>query len=239
MADLTASIDRLRSGFATLNDISATLNSNPEQIPPTGADVSVRSDHLAGFQSTDRTGAITLTLDEDAKLVDLSIRDNWTQKLDPSALCSTLLETYSAALSCVLLDRSRQQQRSMPEIAEDIDDGRPDVVPTLDEVIAECRASRHRNENERHRVQRLISPVEPAPPQEVAGQYGYVTLVVEAGIVTSARANIRALENAQTDYLRRDIKSAFDQAGLASHQADEARSGSDEEDESWQGIERG
>ncbi|SFO92861.1 hypothetical protein [Amycolatopsis rubida] len=250
MTDPVASANTLDAGLEALRDIGARLDRAPApQPPPTVAEpVLVGTGKARGFRAADRTGVVTITLDEDLKLVEATVLDHWKSRVEPAFLGEALTEAYLAALDAAVQERSERLASETPPAAAPASDADgPVVFPTLDEVVAAARASRERNENERLRQQRERGPAaEPEPPHEVSGSFGYLTLRVQGGAMLSASPNVSALANAGTANLQEDIEAAFGNAGLKSPHA-VSESGSvrrdksagrefDEEEDAWRGF---
>ncbi len=249
MTDPVASANTLDAGLEALRDISARLDRAPEpQALPTVAEpVLVGTGHARGFRASDRTGVVTITLDEDLRLVEATVLDHWKDRVEPAFLGEALTEAYLSALDAAVQARSERLASEPPPAAAPGDAHGPVVVPTLDEVVAAARASRERNENERLRQQReRASAAEPEGPREVRGSFGYLTLRVQGGAMISATPNASALDNAGTANIQEDIEAAFGNAGLKSPHA-VSESGSvrpdkaagrefDDEEDAWQGF---
>ncbi|MFD2465795.1 hypothetical protein [Amycolatopsis silviterrae] len=250
MTDPVASANTLDAGLEALREISARLDRAPvpEPAPTTAEPVLVGTGKSRGFRASDRTGVVTITLDEDLKLVEATVLDHWKARVEPASLGEALTEAYLAALDAAVRERSaRLASERPPAAAPAADPSGPAVFPTLDEVVAAARASRERNENERHRQQReRASAAEPELPREVSGSFGYLTLRVQSGAMISASPNVDALAHAGTENIREDIEAAFGNAGLKSPHA-VSDSGSvrpdksagrefDDEEDVWRGI---
>lgn len=251
MTDLAESMEKLAAAERTLHDAQAQLTRKPNPNPTETAaeSVAVGEHNAEGFRGSDHTGSITVTLDEDLKLVDVHILDRWDGQLEPAGMGTALMEAYRPCVSAALLSRPARSVRDEQTATAAVDQATPppSVPPTLDELIAECRASRHRNENEWFRRKQELDMAGAPEPHDVQGDFGYVRLRIQGGAVTSATPNVGALEHASTDYLKRDLESAFSNAGLLSPHAvvelggagdeDSQAHGSDDDEELWQGLE--
>jgi len=117
------------------------------------------------------------------------------------------------------------------------------AIPTLDELVAECRSLRVRQETEWYRQrQELASAAAPESPREVSGNFGYFALRIRAGALIAAVPDAGALANAGAKNIRRDLEVAFADAGLVSEHAvlgaAPPRPGEEagEEEDVWRGL---
>jgi hypothetical protein len=162
------------------------------------------------YEAADQTGAIWATVDRAARLVDVRISPEWTNRLAEDRFPDALFAAYLTATRTALLVESSGQEP-------------PRVTPPLFEPTPAGLSE----EEWEYRTRALLAATEDqlaavgrgatAPPVTDAlhGRYGYLTLHVRAGGPAGITAEPGSLRYADTERLRQDALDVFAQAGFA------------------------
>ncbi|MDG4771794.1 hypothetical protein [Solwaraspora sp. WMMD792] len=175
--------------------------------------------------ATDTTGTVSVTVDDRARVLDVTVARRWRERLPPSAFAEALYEAYvsavrasfeSAALAALRVDAGHRRRN---EPAPD------DPIPASDEPTPASddpgwsgglRATLDRNGATLRRLSRRQTP--PAVDEHgVPSPHGYLNLRLRGRGLVGVIGDVRRVAGADAAQLRGDALAAMRAAGLAGH----------------------
>lgn len=192
----------------------ATADAQLNELLQPGGD---RVEPAAEYEARDPSGTISVVVDTEYAMIDVSVQRSWASRIPAARLASELFETYVTAVqraTVVALANATEPAKTPPvETIPALDESLP-----YDEWIAAVRARMDEANAQLDHIRRFDAD-RPAPVSgEVRSPRGYFVLHLRGGSPAGLTGAVDVLANAGSDRLRLDVLEVFAAAGLAAAQ---------------------